>query len=122
MHIDHVGRIPYLLAAGFEGPIICSESSVKLLPIVLEDAFKLSVSRDQKQVERYIKLIEQRNYRLALQHWFTLVDTPALSARIRLQRADHIQKARNPLAFRNLITVDSHQVHQAMVNRLTQTA
>lgn len=27
VHIDHVGRIPYLLAAGFEGPIICSEPS-----------------------------------------------------------------------------------------------
>ena len=23
-HIDHVGRIPYLLAAGFTGPIICN--------------------------------------------------------------------------------------------------
>ena len=23
VHIDHVGRIPYLLAAGFEGPILC---------------------------------------------------------------------------------------------------
>lgn len=34
--IDHVGRIPYLLAAGFKGPIICSKPSVKLLPIVLE--------------------------------------------------------------------------------------
>ena len=53
VHIDHVGRIPYLLAAGFKGPIICSEPSAKLLPIVLEDAFKLGVSRDQKQVERF---------------------------------------------------------------------
>ncbi len=60
VHIDHVGRIPYLLAAGFKGPIICSEPSAKLLPIVLEDAFRLGVSRDQKQVERYLKLIEQR--------------------------------------------------------------
>lgn len=34
VHIDHVGRIPYLLAAGFKGPIFCSEPSAKLLPIV----------------------------------------------------------------------------------------
>lgn len=27
VHIDHVGRIPYLLAAGFKGPILCSEPS-----------------------------------------------------------------------------------------------
>lgn len=59
VHIDHVGRIPYLLAAGFKGAILCSEPSAKLLPVVLEDAFKLGFSRDQKQVERYIKLVEQ---------------------------------------------------------------
>ena len=26
VHIDHVGRIPYLLAAGFEGPTSCAQS------------------------------------------------------------------------------------------------
>ena len=35
VHIDHVGRIPYLLAAGFSGPIYCSEPSALLLPLVL---------------------------------------------------------------------------------------
>lgn len=90
VHIDHVGRIPYLLAAGFKGPILCSEPSARLLPIVLEDAFKLGFSRDQKQVERYLKLIEQRIVALPYKQWFTLIDTPQLSARIRLQRAGHI--------------------------------
>ncbi|MDG2393427.1 MAG: MBL fold metallo-hydrolase, partial [Thalassotalea sp.] len=33
-HIDHVGRIPYLLAAGFRGPIYCSSATAKLLPLV----------------------------------------------------------------------------------------
>lgn len=32
VHIDHVGRIPYLLAAGFKEPILCSEPFAKLLP------------------------------------------------------------------------------------------
>ncbi|KOR32139.1 hypothetical protein TI05_09130, partial [Achromatium sp. WMS3] len=32
VHIDHIGRIPYLLAAGFNGPIICSPASAQLLP------------------------------------------------------------------------------------------
>jgi metallo-beta-lactamase family protein len=90
VHIDHVGRIPYLLAAGFKGPILCSEPSAKLLPIVLEDAFKLGFSRDQKQVERYIKLIEQRIIALPYKTWFTLQDTERLICRIRLQRAGHI--------------------------------
>lgn len=90
VHIDHVGRIPYLLAAGFKGPILCSEPSAKLLPIVLEDAFKLGFSRDQKLVERYIKVIEQRIIALPYKTWFSLIDQPDLSCRIRLQRAGHI--------------------------------
>ena len=90
VHIDHVGRIPWLLAAGFKGPILCSEPSAKLLPIVLEDAFRLGVSRDQKQVERYLKLIEQRLIALPYNTWFTLAGQPQLNARIRLQRAGHI--------------------------------
>ncbi len=90
VHIDHVGRIPYLLAAGFDGPILCSEPSAKLLPIVLEDAFKLSISRDHAQVERYIERIESRLIALPYQHWFTLHDSDELVARIRLQRAGHI--------------------------------
>ncbi|MDX1722549.1 MAG: MBL fold metallo-hydrolase [Pseudomonas sp.] len=90
VHIDHVGRIPYLLAAGFKGPILCSEPSAKLLPIVLEDAFKLGFSRDQKQVERYIKLIKQRIIAVPYKTWFTLQDTESLICRIRLQRAGHI--------------------------------
>ena len=38
VHIDHVGRLPYLLAASYRGPIICSRASAELLPLVLEDA------------------------------------------------------------------------------------
>ncbi|WP_313026068.1 MBL fold metallo-hydrolase [Pseudomonas lopnurensis] len=90
VHIDHVGRIPYLLAAGFKGPILCSEPSAKLLPIVLEDAFKLGISRDQKRVERYIELIEQRIIALPYNTWFTLHEGAALVCRVRLQRAGHI--------------------------------
>jgi len=28
-HLDHVGRLPSLLAAGFQGPIYCSESDAR---------------------------------------------------------------------------------------------
>jgi len=90
VHIDHVGRIPYLLAAGFKGPILCSEPSAKLLPIVLEDAFKLGISRDQHKVERYLALIQQGIIALPYNRWFSLHDSPELSARVRLQRAGHI--------------------------------
>ncbi|TWD99231.1 metallo-beta-lactamase family protein [Pseudomonas sp. AG1028] len=90
VHVDHVGRIPYLLAAGFTGPILCSEPSAKLLPIVLEDAFKLTFSRDQKQVERYLKQVQERIIALPYDHWFTLQGDEGLKAKVQLQRAAHM--------------------------------
>ncbi|WP_462381131.1 MBL fold metallo-hydrolase [Pseudomonas sp. Marseille-QA0892] len=90
VHIDHVGRIPHLLASGFDGPILCSEPSARLLPIVLEDAFKLGVSRDPKHVDRYLQLVEQRIIALPYGTWFTLLNTGPQSCRIRLQPAGHV--------------------------------
>ena len=50
-HIDHVGRIPYLLAAGFKGPIIATEATIALLPMVIEDALKVGVTRNQSIIK-----------------------------------------------------------------------
>ena len=55
-HIDHVGRIPYLMAAGFDGPIYCSEPTAALLPLVLEDAVKIGFSRNKRLIDKYLKL------------------------------------------------------------------
>lgn len=90
VHLDHVGRIPNLLAAGFEGPILCSEPSARLLPIVLEDAFRLSISRDQAQLERYLKVLEQRLIALPYSTWFTLQDAADGACQVRLQPAGHV--------------------------------
>lgn len=90
VHIDHVGRIPWLLAAGFNGPIICSQPSAKLLPLVLEDAFKLSISRDRMLVERYLNSIRQRIVALPYNHWFTVIEMLQGPVKVRLQRAGHI--------------------------------
>ncbi len=59
-HIDHVGRIPYLLAAGFDGPIYCSEPTAVLLPLVLEDAIKVGFTRDTRLVSRFLDLLKRR--------------------------------------------------------------
>lgn len=90
VHVDHAGRIPYLFAAGYEGPILCSEPSAKLLPIVLEDALKLGFSRNSNEIARYLKRVEQRLYPLPYNQWFVLLETSQLCARIRLQRAGHV--------------------------------
>lgn len=90
VHIDHVGRIPWLLAAGYEGPIYCSEASARLLPVVLADAFALSVSRDRRHVERYLQIVESRLRPLPWRTWQVIADDARGLCRIRLQRAGHI--------------------------------
>ena len=90
VHADHVGRIPLLLAAGFKGPIICSEPSAKLLPLVLEDAFRLTFNRDTRNVERYLQCVHTQIIALPFAEWYTVSGTQTLHARIRLQRAGHI--------------------------------
>ncbi|WP_374072775.1 MBL fold metallo-hydrolase RNA specificity domain-containing protein [Alloalcanivorax xenomutans] len=90
VHIDHVGRIPWLLAAGFKGPILCSQPSAKLLPIVLEDAFKLGFSRRPDDIDRYLRVIKRRLVPLPYDQWHTALDAGHGQIRIRLRRAGHI--------------------------------
>ena len=90
VHIDHVGRIPWLLMAGFTGPIICSEPSAELLPLVLEDAFKLTVTRRTDVIANYLNMVKSRLVPLAYKTPYTLLDTAARSVTIQLQRAGHI--------------------------------
>jgi len=90
VHMDHVGRIPALLAAGFRGPILCSEPSAKLLPLVLEDAYKLGVSADPVQVDRYLALLQRLIVPLPFEQWHCVVEQGSVACSIRLQRAGHL--------------------------------
>lgn len=90
VHIDHVGRIPWLLDAGFSGPIYCTEPSAQLLPIVLEDAFKLSVSRERELVDGYLRLLHKRIVAIPYNQWVELSSVSGAQIRMRLQRAGHI--------------------------------
>ena len=57
-HLDHVGRIPYLLAAGFSGQIYCTEATATLLPLVLEDALKIGFTRDRNLIKAFLRKID----------------------------------------------------------------
>ncbi|KGD61197.1 hypothetical protein T9A_01646 [Alcanivorax jadensis T9] len=89
VHIDHVGRLPWLFAAGYEGPVFCSEPSARLLPIVLEDAFKLGISRQPDQVEAFLTLLGQRLVPVPYEQW-TALPLVGASAFIQLLPAGHI--------------------------------
>jgi len=58
VHIDHTGRIPYLLAAGFKGPIFCSKASALLLPEVLKDAVKIGFTKNRHLIDKFIHHIK----------------------------------------------------------------
>jgi len=90
VHIDHVGRIPYLLAAGFRGPIYCSEPSAKLLPVVLEDALKVGVTRDRDLIERVIKALRKMIRAVPFGRWQQIDVTGDTPLAVQFRRAGHI--------------------------------
>ncbi len=90
VHIDHIGRLPYLLAAGYSGPILCSVPSARLLPLVIEDALKIGFTHDAALIQRFLQEVQSRLVPLGYKAWHTVIDDARHRLRIRLQRAGHI--------------------------------
>ncbi|NOG31616.1 MBL fold metallo-hydrolase [Halomonas sp. TBZ9] len=97
VHIDHVGRLPYLLAAGFKGPIICSIPSAKLLPLAIEDALKIGFTRNTHLIQRFQAQLQSQVVSLPYGQWHTVInekaqapDVKGITTRIKLKRAGHI--------------------------------
>lgn len=89
VHIDHAGRIPYLIAAGFQGPIYCSKASALLLPLVLEDALKMGITRDEKLITGFIQAVSRQLRPCHYGQWYPL-EGGAETTQIRFQNAGHI--------------------------------
>ncbi len=93
VHIDHVGRIPYLLAAGFKGPIYCSEASAVLLPLVLEDAVRIGFTRNQSLINKFTQQLKSQLKPLPFKRWQPIENSDKTSddqLAIKLQPAGHI--------------------------------
>lgn len=57
-HIDHIGRLPWLLASGFNQPIYCTQATAELAPLMIEDGLKLQgLSNKQSKLilKRFIR-------------------------------------------------------------------
>lgn len=90
VHLDHVGRIPYLLAAGFSGPIYCSPASAVLLPLVLEDALKVGVTHNEYLIAKALERVKKQIVCVELGTWLSLSPLFSSAVAIRLQPAGHI--------------------------------
>ena len=77
-HIDHIGRIPWLLATGFNQPIICTKATAAIAPLMIEDGLKLQgfSHRQRKQIlKRIHSLIQPQAYH----QWFPIPRAPNLN-------------------------------------------
>ena len=90
VHLDHVGRIPDLLVAGYRGPVLCSVPSAKLLPVVLEDAMRVSGRWRPDVIERCLRLLSVAVVPLAFDEWHEVAGASESRCRVRLQRAGHL--------------------------------
>jgi metallo-beta-lactamase family protein len=86
VHIDHIGRIPYLLDAGFRKPIYCTVPTAELLPIMLEDAIQLGITRKKHIVSQYLRDLKKLIRPIEYGEWFE----PTASTKARFTQAGHV--------------------------------
>ncbi|MEM7474896.1 MAG: MBL fold metallo-hydrolase [Planctomycetota bacterium] len=86
VHLDHIGRIPYLIAAGFNEPIYCSPPTAKLLPLMMEDALRVGVTKNKRLIERYLRELRRFLQPMRYYDWHDI----GHGVSIRLTPAGHV--------------------------------
>lgn len=86
VHIDHVGRIPHLFDAGFNKPIYCTKPTAKMLPIMLEDAMRLGITRNRQVIKAFLSDLKQLLHPMKYGEWKNLGG----ASQFRFQPAGHI--------------------------------
>lgn len=89
-HIDHIGRIPWLLAAGFTGPIYATEATAALLPLMLEDGLKIQLGFNSQQCKQFTQLIQQKIRPVPYDCWAKVVLLNGDNVSVRFRQAGHI--------------------------------
>ncbi|GAL22088.1 metallo-beta-lactamase family protein RNA-specific [Vibrio maritimus] len=73
-HIDHIGRLLWLFAAGFRGPIYCTQATAHLVPLMLEDGLKLQLNLNSAARGRILELITQYLRPVRYHEWVPVKD------------------------------------------------
>ena len=100
-HIDHAGRIPWLIAAGFRGEILCSEPTARLLSIILRDALEIHIPDDRALVDATMARLEWLIVGIGFGEWVALDSLSGTSRRSELARYD-FDKSRRQAALYGL--------------------
>ncbi|MGF1908809.1 MBL fold metallo-hydrolase [Vibrio kasasachensis] len=89
-HIDHIGRVPWLVGNGFNQPIFCTQATAELVPLMLEDGLKLQLGLSNKEVQYVLNQIDCLLRPQAYNQWFTLPSKTGTPLKARFQHAGHI--------------------------------
>ncbi|MDB1122400.1 MBL fold metallo-hydrolase RNA specificity domain-containing protein [Vibrio algarum] len=92
-HIDHIGRLPWLLAAGYSGPIYCTAATAELMPLMLDDGLKLQLGMKRSNRESILALVKRRIKTIDYGRWQRVSAKDGVSkdyCYIRLNPAGHI--------------------------------
>ncbi|HEX7225904.1 MAG TPA: MBL fold metallo-hydrolase [Candidatus Limnocylindria bacterium] len=105
-HLDHCGRTPALVRAGFRGPIHATRATVDLSEIVLLDSAKLQVEFTERWNRRRARAAE-RAAEMQSEAVAQEVDDESLPQRIRSAPPEGRTETREPL-------YDAHDVNRAV--------
>ena len=89
-HIDHIGRLPELLAAGLSAPIYCSEATALLVPVMLEDALRHASGGQRSAIDPLLQRLRHLLRPLPFAQWQRLPLGDGTVLYVRLQPAGHI--------------------------------
>ncbi len=84
-HIDHIGRLPDIIDAGFQGEVICTHATKALLIPMLRDAMSFS-NRTDKEIHTLEKRIDGLSWGFELHDFFSLKQ----GIKFKLGNAGHI--------------------------------
>lgn len=86
-HIDHIGRLPWLLAKGFKHPIYCTPATAELVPLMLDDGLKLQLGLNKGQRARVLELIRKQIKPIQYSQWHRVPLSSSSSSPLEAKRS-----------------------------------
>jgi metallo-beta-lactamase family protein len=96
-HLDHCGRVPALVRAGYRGPIHATRATVDLAEIVLRDSAKLQVEFTERWNRRHAARADQAAAEVESEAVAQETDDPSLPERLRSAPPEGRTTIRQPL-------------------------